>query len=65
MYEYEHREGGAGAIIPPDIFERRSGTERRHEPACGFACISTVGWICRREKFRRKEDRDVLFNKRQ
>jgi hypothetical protein len=36
--------------------EMRNGRERRNEPSEGFACISTVGWICRREKTRRKDD---------
>ncbi len=28
--------------------------DRRKEPFDGFTYISTVGWICRREKIRRK-----------
>lgn len=62
MYELELPEEGLDEMVPPEIYERRSGAERRQEPACGFTCISTVGWICRREKFRRKDDRDALFN---
>lgn len=31
-------------------------SERRVEHQKGFAYISTVGWICRREKCRRKHD---------
>lgn len=34
---------------------RRTG-ERRKLPSDGFAYISTVGWICRRERKRRKTD---------
>ncbi len=30
--------------------------ERRKEPGEGFAYVSTVGWICRREQCRRKDD---------
>jgi hypothetical protein len=36
--------------------DRRQLDERRQEESCGFACISTVGWICRRERTRRKDD---------
>ncbi len=28
--------------------------DRRREPCEGFTYVSTVGWICRREKKRRK-----------
>lgn len=35
---------------------RRQQDERRQEESDGFACISTVGWICRRERTRRKDD---------
>lgn len=43
-----------------DLFERRSGIERRKKHACGFTYISTVGWISRREQFRRKDDSEVF-----
>jgi hypothetical protein len=36
--------------------EKRNGMDRRKELSEGFACVSTVGWICRREKTRRKDD---------
>jgi hypothetical protein len=36
--------------------DKRNGRDRRSEPSEGFACVSTVGWICRREKTRRKDD---------
>ena len=42
--------------------EKRGGQERRKEPSCGFTCISTVGWICRRELLRRKDDPDSFSN---
>ena len=35
---------------------RHRGGDRRRIPADGFAYISTVGWICRRERCRRSED---------
>lgn len=35
---------------------RQDQNERRKIPSDGFAYMSTVGWICRREKSRRKED---------
>ncbi len=34
----------------------RREEQRRREESAGFAYISTVGWICRREKTRRKDD---------
>lgn len=30
--------------------------DRRKAPSKGYAYISTVGWICRRERTRRKND---------
>jgi hypothetical protein len=36
--------------------ENQREEDRRHEPYDGFAYISTVGWIDRREKLRRKDD---------
>ena len=42
----------------PKIGDRRSQDgDRRKLPSKGFAYISVVGWICRREKFRRKDDK--------
>jgi hypothetical protein len=42
--------------------ERRSLMgDRRKLPAKGFARISTVGWICRREQTRRKDDKLDYF----
>ena len=38
--------------------ERRNGPDRRTKSACGYTCISIVGWICRREQSRRKNDSD-------
>jgi hypothetical protein len=35
------------------------GIERRKDPAPGYTFISSVGWICRRERFRRKQDPDT------
>jgi hypothetical protein len=36
--------------------ENRQEQDRRNEPGKGFAYITTVGWIDRREKTRRKDD---------
>jgi hypothetical protein len=36
--------------------DRRKGEERRKLDARGFTRISIVGWICRREQFRRALD---------
>ena len=38
-----------------DDMERRD-QDRRKEPCEGFTYVSTVGWICRREQCRRKDD---------
>ena len=35
-------------------FKNRLREDRRREPSEGFVYMSTVGWICRREKIRRK-----------
>lgn len=35
--------------------------DRRREPSEGFACMSIVGWICRRETIRRKKDRSTVI----
>jgi hypothetical protein len=37
-------------------FRQRNG-ERRKQPAKGFTYISMVGWVCRREQIRRKDDK--------
>jgi hypothetical protein len=37
-------------------FENRQQQERRTSPSEGYAYISVVGWIDRREKFRRKKE---------
>jgi hypothetical protein len=37
-------------------FESRHEKDRRSEPSKGFAYITTVGWIDRRERHRRKDD---------
>ena len=36
---------------------RKREVDRRKEPSKGYTYITTVGWICRREKVRRKDDR--------
>jgi hypothetical protein len=37
-------------------FENRQEQDRRSEPSDGFAYISIVGWIDRRERRRRNDD---------
>jgi hypothetical protein len=37
-------------------FSDRSDIDRRKEPCEGFTYVTTVGWICRREQSRRKDD---------
>lgn len=38
------------------FFENRQNQERRKKPSEGYAYISIVGWIDRRERLRRKDD---------
>jgi hypothetical protein len=38
-----------------DLSDRRY-IDRRKNPCEGFTYVSTVGWICRREQSRRKDD---------
>ncbi len=46
----------------PKKGERRSKDgDRRKVPSRGFARISVVGWICRREQCRRKDDKLKFF----
>ncbi len=48
--------------IMPKKGERRSKDgDRRKVPSRGFARISVVGWICRREQCRRKDDKLKFF----
>jgi hypothetical protein len=56
MYDFGYRKDQMDDVIPPDVLERRHGTDRRKAPACGYTYISTVGWICRREQSRRRDD---------
>lgn len=58
MYDFGYHNDQIDETIPPDACERREGTERRRVPAWGYTYISTVGWICRREQFRRKDDNE-------
>jgi hypothetical protein len=62
MYESAGRKKWSNKDLPPETVKRRNGTERRQEPSSGFTYISTVGWICRREQFRRKDDSDKSTN---
>jgi hypothetical protein len=45
--------------VVSEFENRRIGIERRKNRACGYTFISSVGWICRREQFRRREDSDM------
>jgi hypothetical protein len=63
MYDFGYQKDRMDDTIPPDVLERRNGTDRRKAPACGFTYISTVGWICRREQFRREDDPDYFSNR--
>lgn len=58
MYDLGYQKDRMDEIVSNDVPERRAGTERRKDSALGFTYISTVGWICRREQSRRKDDSD-------
>ncbi|WP_419659561.1 uncharacterized protein Dvar_84590 [Desulfosarcina variabilis str. Montpellier] len=45
---------------PNDDAEIRRQQDRRKKASPGFAYISMVGWICRRERTRRKDEPFVL-----
>jgi hypothetical protein len=62
MSESRPQNGRRDGIGTPGAGERRNGAERRMKPASGFTCISTVGWICRREQIRRKDDSDSFID---
>lgn len=49
----ENKQDGKKDDMPR--LERR-GEERRQLKSKGFICFSMVGWYCRREKRRRKDD---------
>lgn len=36
--------------------DSRWGEERRKQPSIGYTYISSIGWIDRRERLRRKDD---------
>ena len=48
------REGNDSSEKSDELHRREE--QRRSEESSGFTYISTVGWICRREKIRRKDD---------
>jgi hypothetical protein len=60
MRDCEYQKNQLNGTISQEIHERRNCSERRKVCASGFTFISTVGWICRREQFRRKEDPDTF-----
>jgi hypothetical protein len=62
MYEFKHQTTPADEpdeLVDTVFADRRSGIERRKDSAPGYTFISSVGWICRRERFRRKQDPDT------
>lgn len=40
--------------------EERRAEERRRKKSDGYMYISTVGWICRRERCRREDDDNII-----
>jgi len=62
MAEFDNDKNPSTKIRRKSDIEKRSGQERRREPSCGYTCISMVGWICRRERLRRKDDPDCFNN---
>lgn len=63
MIETKSRHKGVGYNKPVkgckerNIVDRRALCDRRTWKSEGFAYITIVGWICRREQTRRKNDR--------
>jgi hypothetical protein len=51
----------ASLILPKKVERRSEKGDRRKMPSKGLAYISVVGWICRREKCRRKDDKLNFF----
>ena len=62
MFESRPPNSPSDGVGTPESSERRNGAERRIKPCNGFTCISTVGWICRREQIRRKDDPDTFVD---
>jgi hypothetical protein len=42
--------------------DKRSAADRRSQESEGYTYITTVGWICRREKCRREKDKDTVID---
>jgi hypothetical protein len=62
MYDFGYQKDQMDETSPLDVIERRNSTDRRKKYAAGFAYISGVGWICRREQVRRKDDPGIFTN---
>ena len=56
MENKEHANDAQANLEQHDQFSDRRDIDRRKNPCEGFTYVSTVGWICRREKSRRKDD---------
>ena len=56
MQDLKKAEKNTPKTLSMQDLEQRSRKERRRKPSWGFTCITVVGWICRREWTRRKED---------
>ena len=53
MSGHRHGEEENNKSFSQQICEKRRREDRRRQPSNGFARISVVGWICRRERLRR------------
>ena len=56
MDNKEHLNGPQADYEQDNGFSDRRNNDRRKEPCEGFTYVSMVGWICRREQSRRKDD---------
>jgi hypothetical protein len=56
MNKKKHNEEIIGKSLLQGVCEKRKEEERRRQPSNGYARISIVGWICRRERLRRMRD---------
>ena len=54
--EYNHTENAQRAVAQDNNADHRWEEDRRRIPSQGFTYISSVGWIDRRERLRRKDD---------
>ena len=63
MLDKKYLDDPMDTLESPLHCECRNGGERRRKASPGYACITIVGWICRREQVRRKNDSLSFFGR--